>query len=40
MTAFSAAVVWFAGRAFRVGALSFGRLDRGAVIAVFTGRNV
>jgi ABC-2 type transport system permease protein len=36
----SATVVWLSGRAFRAGALSFGKIDRRAVFAAFTGRRI
>jgi len=40
MVVTSAVVIWLAGRAFRAGALSFGKLDRRAVVAVFTGQRI
>lgn len=40
MVVTSAAVVWLSGRAFRAGALSFGKIDRRTVIAAFTGRKI
>lgn len=38
MAATSAVVVWIAGRAFRAGALSFGKVDRKAIFAMIAAR--